>query len=184
MKLGSITSGVHFLKPCHAFSNNCFYFVTAFCNRKRWQVTHVDSKYWGKVKWEGSFLPVCNGYLETYELVFLYVVTEMPEMIYFHFDISQNVGACCVFNIIWSVAWGKKNNFENCWWQYDMWFLLYLLNVRLNFQQWPTKKSSMCRADQLVVGLHVLLNWFRFTCLQVHREQCSCTALHGGIISL
>lgn len=36
----------------------------------------------------------------------------MPEMIYFHFDISQNVGACCVFNIIWSVAWVKKKTLK------------------------------------------------------------------------
>lgn len=181
---GSRTSGMHFLKPCHTSSNNCFYLATAFCNRKRWQGMHVDIQCWGKVTWEGSFLPVCGGYLEMYESVFLYAVTKMSEMIHFHFDLSENVGACCVFSILFDQLHRKKKS-ENCRWQYGVWFLLYLLNVRLwIFNNDQPKKSSTCRAHQLVAALHALLNWFRFTCLQVRREWCSCTAWRESIISL
>lgn len=40
-----------------------------------------------------------DGYLEIYELVFLYVITKMPEIIHFHFDLRCGC-LLCVFNIV------------------------------------------------------------------------------------
>lgn len=177
--LHSSSRGVHFPKPCHAFSINYFYLVTAFCNGKRWQVPHVHSRSWGKVKWEGSFLPLCDGYLETYELVFLYVSTKMPEIIHFHFDLRCGC-LLCVFNIVWSVAWKKILKTADD----GVTSGVYLLNVRLSiFYYDQPKKVPTWGAHQLIVSLPAFLSWCRFTCLQVHREQCSCMALCEGLIS-